>query len=136
MIPESSMYSEIGPVLAPAVVIGTLSCLGIIYFIQSLKGRSPDCVENPDDVPLEAGNTRVLYFLSSGILFILLIKPIGFVIPATICGTGIARSFDAPINLKTILICLIITLSFWGLFSAILGVDLGPMFDISFKKNL
>jgi len=136
IIPESSMYSEIGPVLAPAAIITALTLLGIIYFLKSIQGLSPDCIENEDEIPLENGNKRIFYFFASGMVFILLIKPIGFIIPATICGTGIARSFDAPINPKTILICLLITLGFWGLFSAILGIDLGPMFDLPFKKNL
>ncbi len=132
IIPESTMYSEIGPVLAPSVVVGVLTLLGIIYLISSLRGSAPDCIENEEEIPLEDGNKRIFYFLVSGMLFILLIKPIGFVIPATICGAGVARSFDAPLNLKTLIICLLISLSFWGLFSALLGVDLGPMFQLSF----
>jgi hypothetical protein len=132
IIPESTMYSEVGPILAPSVVIGALTILGIIYLLTSLKGKSPDCIESEEDVPLQGGNQRIFYFLVSGMLFILLIKPIGFLIPATICGVGVAKAFDAPLNLKTLSICLLIALSFWGLFSALLGVDLGPLFNITF----
>lgn len=132
IIPESTMYSEVGPILAPSVVIGVLTLLGIIYLITSLKGQSPDCIDSEDDVPLEGGSQRIFYFLASGMLFILLVKPIGFLIPATICGIGVAKSFDAPFNVKTISICLVITLAFWGLFSALLGVDLGPLFKLPF----
>ena len=132
IIPESTMYSEVGPILAPSVVIGVLTLLGIIYLITSLKGQSPDCIDSEDDVPLEGGSQRIFYFLVSGMLFILLVKPIGFLIPATICGIGVAKSFDAPLNIKTISICLVITLAFWGLFSALLGVDLGPLFKLPF----
>ncbi len=130
IIPESTMYSEVGPILAPSVVIGVLTLLGIIYLLSSIKGKSPDCIESEDEVPLEGGNTRLIYFLVAGMLFIFLVKPIGFLIPATICGVGVAKSFDAPTNLKTISICLAITLAFWGLFSALLGVDLGPLFKL------
>jgi hypothetical protein len=132
IIPESSMYSEVGPILAPSVVIGVLTLLGIIYLITSLKGQAADCIDSEDDVPLEGGNQRIFYFLVCGMLFILLVKPIGFLIPATVCGIGVAKSFDAPFNLKTIFICLVITLAFWGLFSALLGVDLGPLFKLPF----
>jgi len=132
IIPESTMYSEVGPILAPSVVIGVLTLLGIIYLLTSLKGQSPDCIDSEDDVPLEGGSQRIFYFLVSGMLFILLVKPIGFLIPATICGIGVAKSFDAPLNIKTISICLVITLAFWGLFSALLGVDLGPLFKLPF----
>lgn len=132
IIPESTMYSEVGPILAPSVAIGALTILGIIYLLTSLKGNSPDCIESEEDVPLEGGNQRIFYFLVSGMLFILLVKPIGFLIPATICGVGVAKAFDAPLNLKTLSICLLIALSFWGLFSALLGVDLGPLFNFTF----
>lgn len=126
------MYSEVGPILAPSVVVGILTLLGIIYLLSSIKGKAPDCIESEDEVPLEGGNNRIFYFLASGMLFILLIKPLGFLIPATICGAGVAKAFDAPANFKTLIICLLISLSFWGLFSALLGVDLGPLFTISF----
>jgi hypothetical protein len=126
------MYSEVGPILAPSVVIGALTILGIIYLLTSLKGKSPDCIETEDAAPLENGNQRIFYFLVSGMLFILLIKPIGFLIPATICGVGVAKSFDAPFKAKTFLICASIALVFWGLFSALLGVDLGPIFKLPF----
>jgi len=132
IIPESTMYSEVGPILAPSVVIGILTILGIIYLFNSIKGKSPDCIDTADEAPLEGSNRRIFYFLFSGALFILLIKPVGFLIPATICGAGVARSFDAPFNSKTILICLSITFAFWGLFSALLGVDLGPLFKLPF----
>ncbi len=102
VIPESTMYSEVGPILAPSAVIGVLTILGIIYF------------------------------LASGLLFIVLIKPIGFIVPATLCGVGIARAFDAPLKAKTFFICGSISLVFWGLFSALLGVDLGPMVKLPF----
>ena len=132
IIPESTMYSEVGPILAPSVVMGILTLLGIIYLLSSIKGKAPDCIESEDEVPLEGGNKRIFYFLVSGMLFILLIKPLGFLIPATICGVGVARSFDAAFNVKTFAICTAITLAFWGLFSALLGVDLGPLFNLPF----
>ena len=132
IIPESTMYSEVGPILAPSVVVGILTLLGIIYLLSSIKGKAPDCIESEDEVPLEGGNNRIFYFFASGMLFILLIKPLGFLIPATICGVGVARSFDAAFNVKTFTICTAITLAFWGLFSALLGVDLGPLFKLPF----
>jgi hypothetical protein len=132
IIPESTMYSEVGPILAPSAVIGVLTILGIIYLLNSVRGKSPDCIESEEEVPLEGGNQRIFYFLVAGMVFIILVKPIGFLIPATICGVGVARSFDAPMNVKTISICLAITLSFWGLFSALLGVDLGPLINLPF----
>jgi hypothetical protein len=41
-------------------------------------------------------------------------------------------AFDAKFNIKTILMVLAIAGAFWTLFSAILGVDLGPLVNFSF----
>ncbi len=130
VIPESTMYSEVGPILAPSVVMGVLTILGIIYLFSSVKGESPDCINTEDEKPEPNGNSRIIYFLASGLLFIVLIKPIGFIIPATLCGVGIAKAFDAPLNAKTFFICGLISLIFWGLFSILLGVDLGPIIKL------
>ena len=132
IIPESTMYSEVGPILAPSVVIAALTILGLIYLILSFKNKNPDCIESDDGIPLEGGNHRVFYFLMAGMVFIVLIKPLGFLIPASICGIGIAKSFDAPLKIKTVVICSSISLAFWGLFSALLGVDLGPLVHLPF----
>ncbi len=132
VIPESTMYSEVGPIFAPTVVIGVLTILGIIYFLSSVIGESPDCINTEDEKPELNASSRVIYFLASGLLFIVFIKPIGFIIPATLCGVGIAKAFDAPLNAKTFFICGSISLIFWGLFSALLGVDLGPMVKLPF----
>jgi hypothetical protein len=113
-------------------VIGVLTILGIIYFLSSVKGESPDCINTEDEKPEPNGNSRVIYFLASGLFFIILIKPIGFIIPATLCGVGIAKAFDASLKAKTFFVCGSISLIFWGLFSALLGVDLGPMVKLPF----
>lgn len=132
IIPESTMYSEVGPILAPSVVIAALTILGIIYFALSIKNKNPNCTEDEDGVPLQGGNQRIFYFLIAGMTFIILVKPLGFLIPASMCGVGIAKSFDAPFKLKTFFICTSISLAFWGLFSALLGVDLGPLIRLPF----
>ena len=55
-----------------------------------------------------------------------LIGPLGFIIPGTLCGMGVARSFDAPFGLKSLGICAAIATTFWLLFAVVLGVGLGP----------
>jgi len=62
----------------------------------------------------------------------LLAKLIGFLIPATLCGLGVAMAFDAKLNIKTLLMVFAIAAAFWTLFSAILGVDLGPFISLNF----
>jgi hypothetical protein len=131
-IPESTMYSEVGPVLAPSVLVALLSLLGVFYLFSAISSKAPDCVHQEEEQPLPGGSRRVLYLLGGGFAFIFLTKLIGFLIPATLCGLGVSMAFDAKFNIKTILMVLAIAGAFWTLFSAILGVDLGPLVNFSF----
>ena len=131
-IPESTMYSEVGPVLAPSVLVALLSLLGVFYLVSAISSKAPDCVHQEEEQPLPGGSRRVLYLLGGGFAFIFLTKLIGFLIPATLCGLGVSMAFDAKFNIRTILMVLAIAGAFWTLFSAILGVDLGPLVNFSF----
>jgi 2-oxoglutarate dehydrogenase E1 component len=44
----------------------------------------------------------MLSLLGGGVAFIALIGPLGFIIPGTLCGMGVARSFDAPFGLRSL----------------------------------
>ena len=131
-IPESTMYSEVGPVLAPSILVALLSLLGVFYLLSTISGKAPDCIHHEEERPLPGGKKRVALLLGGGLSFILLAKVIGFLIPATLCGLGVAMAFDAKFNIKTILMVSAIAGAFWTLFSALLGVDLGPLISFSF----
>jgi hypothetical protein len=131
-IPESTMYSEVGPVLAPSILVALLSLLGVFYLLSTISSKAPDCIHHEEERPLPGGSKRVMFILGGGLAFILLTKLIGFLIPATLCGLGVSIAFDAKFNIKTILMVLAIAGAFWTLFSAILGVDLGPLVNFSF----
>jgi len=131
-IPESTMYSEVGPVLAPSILVALLSLLGVFYLLTTISSKAPDCIHHEDERPLPGGSRRVMYLLGGGLAFILLTKLIGFLIPVTLCGLGVSMAFDAKFNIKTILMVLAIAGAFWTLFSALLGVDLGPLVNFSF----
>jgi hypothetical protein len=60
------------------------------------------------------------------VAFVALIGPLGFIVPGTLCGMGVARAFDAPLGHKSLLICGAIASTFWLLFAVVLGVGLGP----------
>jgi hypothetical protein len=126
-IPESTIQSEVGPILAPSILVALLSLLGVFYLLTTISNKAPDCTHLAEDRPLKGGSTRVLYMLGGGLAFIMLAKVIGFLIPAALCGLGVSMAFDAKFNLKTLLMVFSIAGAFWILFSAILGVDLGPI---------
>ena len=131
-IPESTIQSEVGPILAPSILVALLSLLGVFYLLTTISNKAPDCTHQAEDRPLKGGSTRVLYMLGGGLAFIMLAKVIGFLIPAALCGLGVSMAFDAKFNLKTLLMVFGIAGAFWILFSAILGVDLGPIVQLPF----
>ena len=126
VIPKSLMEMAVGPTLAPAVIVGALGLIALLYGISALRGREVDVSQEPDQEPLPGANGRLLSLLAGGVVFMVLVIPLGFVIPATLCGMCIARAFDAPFNPKSALVCGGIAVLFWVLFARILGVGLGP----------
>lgn len=132
LIPESLMQMTVGPTLVPAVVVGGLALLALIYGISAWRGQQADESLAEDQSALPGANQRLLSLLAGGVAFMVLIVPLGFVIPGTLCGMGVARSFDAPVHAKSVVICVLIASTFWLLFARILGVGLGPALPMWF----
>lgn len=126
VIPESLMQMTVGPTLVPAVVVAGLAVLAFIYGVSAWRGHQADESLAEDQSPLPGANQRLLALLGGGLAFVALVLPLGFVIPGTLCGMGVARAFDAPLNLKSLTLCGLIASTFWLLFAQILGVGLGP----------
>jgi len=126
VIPESLMQMTVGPTLVPAVVVAGFSVLVLLYGLSALRGREVDESHAPDQSPLPGAGTRMMSLLGGGLAFMLLVLPLGFVVPATLCGMGVARAFDAPLGIKAALICSAIAAAFWFVFARLLGVGLGP----------
>ena len=126
VIPQSLMQMTVGPVLAPGVIVAALSVFAVLYGISAWRGRQTDESQAPDQSALPGANTRMLSLLGGGLAFIVLVIPLGFVIPGTLCGMGVARSFDAPLGFKSAGICAAIASTFWFVFAQLLGVGLGP----------
>ncbi len=126
VIPESLMQMTVGPVLAPAAIVGALSLVAVLYGISAWRGKQVDVSQEPGQEPLPGANTRLLSLLAGGVAFIALVTPLGFVLPATLCGMCIARAFDAPFRGQSLLICGLIATIFWFVFAQLLGVGLGP----------
>lgn len=126
VIPESLMQMTVGPQLVPAVVVSGLGVLALLYGISAWRGHQADESLEPEQSALPGANQRLLFLLGGGLAFMALVVPMGFIIPGTLCGMGVARAFDAPINLKSLSICGLIATLFWLLFAQILGVGLGP----------
>ena len=126
VIPESLMQMTVGPVLAPAAIVLALCLVAVLYGLSAWRGQQVDLSHADGQQPLPGANTRLLSLLGGGVAFMVLVVPMGFVIPGAVCGMCIARAFDAPFNLKSGLICGAISLVFWVLFARLLGVGLGP----------
>lgn len=126
VIPESLMQMAVGPVLAPGVVVAGLGLLALIYAWSAWSGRQVDESLAEDQAPLPGSGRRLLFLLGGGALFMGLVQPLGFVIPGTLCGMGVARAFDAPLGWRSALVCGAIAGVFWFVFARLLGVGLGP----------
>ncbi len=126
VIPQSLMQMTVGPVLAPAAIVAALSLVALLYGISAWRGRQVDLSLDEGQEALPGSTTRMLSLLSGGVVFIVLVTPLGFVLPGTLCGMCIARAFDAPFNAKSALICGLIAAVFWVVFARLLGVGLGP----------
>lgn len=126
VIPEPLMQQAVGPVVFPTAVVIALSVLALLYALSAWRGRQVDLSHEADQSPLPGASVRAVAMLGGGLAFMLLVEPLGFVLPATLCGMGVARSFDAPLGLKSALICGAISVLFWTLFAQVLGVGLGP----------
>ena len=126
VIPQSLMQMTVGATLVPAVVTAGLAVLTVLYGISAWRPRQADESLQEDQSPLPGANQRLAFLLGGGVAFITLVLPLGFIIPGTLCGMGVARAFDAPLNLKSLTICGLIATTFWVVFAQILGVGLGP----------
>ncbi len=126
VIPESMIQMTVGPVLVPGVVVGVLGLLAVLYGVSVWRGRQVDESLAEGQQPLPGRDARMFFLLGGGVLFIALVQPLGFVIPAALCGMGVARAFDAPLGWRSALICLGIAAFFWFVLAYLLGVGLGP----------
>jgi len=128
VIPESPMYAAVGATFVPAVVVGLLTLFALAYAISAFRNKNPDAaVDDSEETPLPGAIRRFAYFFGGCIAFVVFIKPLGFLVAGTAAALGIARSFDTVLNLKSLVICSLITIAFWVLFDPLLSVDLGPL---------
>jgi hypothetical protein len=126
LISQPMMQMTVGPVLAPAAIVAGLSLVALLYGISAWRGRQVDLSQQAGQEALPGASTRLLSLLGGGVAFIVLVIPLGFVLPGTLCGMCIARAFDAPFNRQSLLICSLIAGVFWFVFARLLGVGLGP----------
>lgn len=126
VIPTSMMEMAVGATLAPAVIVGAFSVVAVLYGISAWRGRQVDTSHEPDQGPLPGAGVRLASLLGAGVVFMALVVPLGFVVPATLAGMGVARAFDAPLGIKSAAVCGGIAVVFWLVFARLLGVGLGP----------
>ncbi len=126
VIPVSLMQMTVGPLLAPGAIGAGLTLAALLYGWSAWRGLQVDLSQETGQEALPGSTTRLLILLGGGVAFIVLVIPLGFVLPAALCGMCIARAFDAPFNAKSALICGLIATVFWVVFARLLGVGLGP----------
>lgn len=126
LIPESAIQMAVGAREVPAAVVLLLGLLIALYAVSAWRGQQPDERGEGGEEPEPGATARVLWLLAGGAAFMVLVPLLGFIVPAALCGVGVARSFDAPLSWRTFAVCLLIAGVFWLVFAAGLGVGLGP----------
>ena len=126
-IPESAIRMAVGPALVPALAVLALGTAAAAYAVSAWRGRQP-----LETGPEAGAGFRVASLIGGGLVFMLGVSWLGFVIPATLCGMGVARAFDAPFGWRSALVCGGVALSFWLVFARLLGVGLGPALPLGF----
>ncbi len=126
VIPESAIPMAVGPRWMPAMMAGLLTLCALAYALSAFQGRQVDDSLTEGQTPLPGHQRRMGFFGAGGVAFMVGVDPLGFWVPATLCGMCVARAFDAPWGVKSLLICGAISAGFWGLFAKVLGVGLGP----------
>ncbi|MFM7531972.1 MAG: tripartite tricarboxylate transporter TctB family protein [Rubrivivax sp.] len=126
LIPESAIQMAVGAREVPAAVAAFLGVLIAVFAASAWRGQQPDLRAEGGEEPAPGSSARVLWLLAGGASFIALVPWLGFVIPAMLCGVGVARAFDAPLSWRTFGVCAIVAGVFWLAFAAGLGVGLGP----------
>ena len=128
LIPESAIQMAVGAREVPAAVVIFLGGVIAVYAAGAWRARQPDLRGEGGQEPEPGALARMLWLLGGGAAFIVLVQSLGFIVPAALCGVGVARAFDAPLSWRTGLVCLLISGVFWGAFAGGLGVGLGPAF--------
>jgi hypothetical protein len=131
-IPESAMQMAVGATLVPALITAGLSICAALYGLSAWQGKQVDESDQSKQSPQPGSTARLACLLGGGAVFMSGVPYLGFVIPATACGMLIARSFESPLNLRSMTICGAIALTFWVLFALVLGVGLGPALPAGF----
>lgn len=126
VIPQSAIQMAVGPSFMPAVIVGMLGLTSGLYAISAWRGRQVDESLAEGAQALPGSLARLAFLVAGGLVFMAGVSLAGFVVPAALCGMCIARAFDAPLGWKSAVICSLIALVFWTLFSLVLGVSLGP----------
>ena len=121
LIPESAIRMAVGPSLVPGVVVLALGLTAVVYAVSAWRGRQP-----MDEDAETGSNLRVASLLGGGLVFMLGVSWLGFVLPATLCGMGVARAFEAPLGWRSATVCGLVAVVFWVVFAQVLGVGLGP----------
>lgn len=132
VIGTSAIQMAVDAKAVPTAVVVLIALLTILYGISAWRGRQADESLEPDQSPLPGSGRRMLSLLGGGVALMVGLPWLGFVLPATVCGMCVARSFDAAFGVKSAMICGVISVCFWVLFAKILGVGLGPASPFGF----
>ena len=124
-LPQAATYAVVGPGLIPAVVGAGLVVLGALLLVAVARGErfEPQETEGADVMRLPS---RAAFWttLAAGLVPVLLIRPLGFPVAATVTFTLTARAFGSRRLLLDLGVGFLLGVGCWLLFSRLLGLAL------------
>jgi putative tricarboxylic transport membrane protein len=124
-LPQAATYAVVGPGLFPAVIGGGLVVLGILLLAAIARGERFE-PQDAEDADASRAPSRAAFWttVAAGAVPVLVIRPLGFPVAATIAFALTARAFGSRRLLLDLVVGLLLGVACWALFSRLLGLSL------------
>lgn len=124
-IDVAQTYARVGPRFFPFLVAFGLLLCGALLFVQALRGQTaePEEAEDADaDVPVDYRAVGIIGVALA--LYVLLLKPAGFILASAVLFWGVAFAFGSRAWLRDPVVGLILALVVFEAFTRLLGLRL------------
>jgi putative tricarboxylic transport membrane protein len=124
-LPQAATYAVVGPGFFPAVIGAGLVVLGLLLLVAVARGERFEPQEAEDaDVTRTPSRSAFWLTVAAGVVPVLVIRPLGFPIAASLAFALTARAFGSARVLLDLGVGLLLGVACWLLFSRLLGLSL------------
>jgi putative tricarboxylic transport membrane protein len=117
-IPPS--YARVGPEVFPYFAAAALAIVGVMVFLQALRGHPDRLVADTEETDWLALGTITLGFVFE----ILFIKSLGFILSSTVLFGAVSYAFGSRKYVRDIIVALLLTTGAYLVFTKLLNLQL------------